>query len=94
MESSLRVSETLLDKLERVPLLIEYVLTCGIRQHKLLSYISKLQKANQPLIPNLQPEALKLAGLHIEVTSTYPPTSKTSYPVPADIQHVMHTATK
>ena len=89
MESSIRVSETLVEKLERVPLLIEYFATCGIRQAKLLTHITKTQQARRPLLASLQPDELLKAGLEIEVTSSYPPMNKSSFPLPADIQQVM-----
>eukprot|EP01022_Parablepharisma_sp_SALTPOND_P017582 TRINITY_DN2830_c0_g1_i1.p1 TRINITY_DN2830_c0_g1~~TRINITY_DN2830_c0_g1_i1.p1 ORF type:complete len:808 (+),score=62.07 TRINITY_DN2830_c0_g1_i1:9971-12394(+) len=81
-----KFSESLLDKIERVPLLIDYFATCGIKQKDLLEYISKLEETKTPVLPSLQWDVLKKNKLVPDVTSRYPPIDKPSFPFPSDIQ--------
>ncbi len=83
-----KFNEMLLDKMERVPLLIEYFVTCGIRQKELLDYIEKAEESKTPLMTALQNETLKKSKLEPEVTSRYPPVEKPSFPFPGDLQNV------
>eukprot|EP00826_Nyctotherus_ovalis_P002607 TRINITY_DN10525_c0_g3_i2.p1 TRINITY_DN10525_c0_g3~~TRINITY_DN10525_c0_g3_i2.p1 ORF type:complete len:434 (-),score=110.77 TRINITY_DN10525_c0_g3_i2:1864-3165(-) len=75
--------ETLLDKLDHVSLLIEYIATCGIRQKDLLDYLAKI---DGPILPALQPEILKKNKLFPEITSRYPPVDKPSFAFPSELQ--------
>ncbi len=82
-------SDMLLDKLDRVPLLIEYFATCCIRQKDFLEYIAKAEETKTPLLPCLQSEMLKKSKLLPEITSRYPPMDKQSFPFPGDLENVL-----
>ena len=82
-----KFSESLLDKIERTPLLIDYFATAGIKQKDLLDYVAKSEEAKVPLIQALQPGALKKSKLEPDITSRYPPVDKPSFPFPSDIQN-------
>jgi hypothetical protein len=76
-------TEALLEKLDHVPLLVDYFATCGIKQKDLLDYLSKLEG---PILPALQSEVLKKNKLFPEITSRYPPVNKPSFPFPSELQ--------
>jgi len=80
-------SDILLEKLDHVPLLVDYFATCGIKQRDLLDYIVKLEETKTPILPSLQPEVLAKNKLAPEVTSRYPPVDKPSFPFPPAISN-------
>lgn len=81
-----KFNESLLDKMDRVPLLIDYFATVGVRQKELLSYIEKSEEAKIPLNQALEPSVLKKAKIFPEVTGRFPPVDKPSFSFPSDIQ--------
>jgi len=81
-------SESLLEKIEHVPLLVDYFATCGIKQNKLLKYIETLKDKEEDKISEcFDSEVLKENKLKPELTSRYPPIDKPSFPFPSRIEN-------
>jgi len=77
--------DDLMDKLESVPLLVDYFATCGPKHKNLIDYMHNYQSSNMSLQNYLKPDMLRKHGLVADILSRYPPVDRPSVPFPLDI---------
>ncbi len=65
---------------KETPLLLEYIVMCGVKQDKLLNYILALDDNN--LDEGLHKDSLQQNGFVPEILSVCPPISKPAFPLP------------